>query len=300
MSTFGEFVGGRTSSGRRSVRERVRSEIEVAAATGLALDLRHLGRELIIARLYQIYELARDLANVDLVEEPVPVRPGTHYQMGGVKTDVNGHATLPGLYAAGECACVSAHGANRLGGNSLLETVAFGRRAGRTAAQDVRAMDSLAPLSTATAQDEERRIKALLDRPDKGVRAAAVCSELGNGMTQLAGVFRTGDQLSQAWEMVRGLKEKYQAVSVQHKGRVFNTDLVFVLELQNLLDLAETMVLGGLTREESRGAHWRQDFPERDDERWMKHTLAWYTPDGPRLDYAPVTLTQWQPERRVY
>ncbi|MEK7777771.1 MAG: FAD-binding protein [Chloroflexota bacterium] len=264
------------------------------------LDLRHLGRELIMTRLYQIYELAHDLANVDLLKEPVPVRPGMHYQMGGVKTDVDGRATLPGLYAAGECACVSVHGANRLGGNSLLETIVFGRRAGRAAAQDLKDARPLPPMSTSVLQDEERRIKALVGRQDKGIRAAEVRSDLGTSMKELVGIYRTGDQLSQATETTRGLQEKYKSVSVQNKGSVFNTDLISVLELQNLLDLGETMVAGAMARKESRGSHSRRDFPERDDVNWMKHTLAFYTPDGPRLDYAPVKFTRWQPEKRTY
>jgi succinate dehydrogenase / fumarate reductase flavoprotein subunit len=219
--------------------------------------------------------------------------------MGGVKTDVDGRSTLPGLYAAGECACVSVHGANRLGGNSLLETVVFGRRAGKAAAQEVVDVAAIG-LSPASARDEGTRCESLLQRPDNGLRAAALRKEMGNGMREQAGVFRDKAGMSQGLETIRKLKERYQQVSVQNKGRVFNTDLISVIELGNMLDLAESMVTGGLAREESRGSHSRLDFPARDDENWLKHTLAFYTPDGPRLEYSEVTMTEWQPEVRSY
>ncbi len=301
---MGKYAPSRFELASRDVVSRAEAT-EIAEGRGVngcvLLDVRHLGKELIMTRLFQIYELSRDLANVDLLKEPVPVRPGTHYQMGGVKCDVDGRATLAGLYAAGECASVSVHGANRLGGNSLLEAVVFGRRAGRGAALDVKKMEgSLPPLTAAAAVDEERRIKALMDRPDKGVWTAALRLELGNSMRELVGVFRTGEQLSQAVKTVREIKGKYNSVSVRNKGRVFNTDLIFALELQNLIDVAETMVVGALARQESRGSHSRRDFPDRDDEHWMKHTVAHYAPDGPRLDYAPVDFSRWQPEKRVY
>ncbi|MFN3974447.1 MAG: FAD-dependent oxidoreductase [Dehalococcoidia bacterium] len=274
---------------------------EIAEGRGVdgcvLLDLRHLGRKLIFERLYQIYELARDLAGVDAVHEPIPIRPGMHYQMGGVKTDVNGATTLPGLFAAGECACVSVHGANRLGGNSLLETVVFGRRAGKAAAQ--REPRNRA-LTSAPAQDEERRIQALFAREANGDRCAALRSEMGTTMNDLVGIFRDKEGLEEALRRIRHLKERYQRLPVRHHGWVFNTDLVQVLELGGMLDLAEVMIIGSIARKESRGAHSRRDFPQRDDARWLRHTLAYYTPQGPRLDYAPVTITRWQPQERSY
>ncbi|MDP6493991.1 MAG: FAD-binding protein, partial [Dehalococcoidia bacterium] len=263
------------------------------------LDLRHLGKDLIFTKLYQIYELARDLAGVDMLTETVPIRPGMHYQMGGVRTDVDGRTTLPGLYAAGECACVSVHGANRLGGNSLLETVVFGRRAGKAAAEGVQG-EAFVNLSTASARDPGTRIDSLLERTDQGLRAAALRKEMGISMREQVGIFRDEARLHQGLGELQNLKERYQQVSVQNQGSVFNTDLISVLELGNLLDLAESMVVGSLARHESRGAHARRDFPERDDENWLKHTLAFYTPDGPRLDYAPVTITDWEPQVRSY
>ena len=263
------------------------------------LDVRHLGREVIQTRLSQIYELARDLAGIDLLTEPVPVRPGMHYQMGGIKTDVDGRGTLPGLYAAGECACVSVHGANRLGGNSLLETVVFGRRAGKAAAQEVNGL-SLPDISDAPADDERSSIAAILQRQNNGLRSAALRKELGAAMREYAGVFRDAQGLSHAEEAVRQLKDRYSQVYVQDKGRVFNTDLIAMLELGNMLTLAESMVASSIPRHESRGSHSRTDYPQRDDDEWLKHTLVFDSPDGPRLDYAPVNITRWQPEARVY
>lgn len=274
---------------------------EIAEGRGVdgcvLLDLRHLGRKIIFERLYQIYELARDLAGVDALQEPIPIRPGMHYQMGGVKTDVNGATTLPGLFAAGECACVSVHGANRLGGNSLLETVVFGKRAGKSAAQ----REAIhRPLSSAPARDEEQRIRALFAREANGDRCATLRREMGTTMNDLVGIFRDETSLKEALSRIRRLKERYQHLPVHHQGWVFNTDLVQVLELGGMLDLAEVMIVGSIARQESRGAHSRRDFPQRDDARWLKHTLAYYTPEGPRLDYIPVTITRWQPQERSY
>ena len=278
-------------------------QLEIESGRGLngcvMLDLRHLGRELILTKLNQIHELARDLAGVDLITETVPIRPGMHYQMGGVKTDVDGRTTIPGLYAAGECACVSVHGANRLGGNSLLETVVFGRRAGRTAAHEA-ADERFVNLTPAVARDEADRIDALLSRSDRGIRAAALRRELGVTMQEHAGIFRDAAGLSAGVDLLRDLKDRYESVSVQDRGSVFNTDLVSALELGNMLDIAEVMVAGSLERRESRGAHARRDYPERDDDSWLMHTIALHTPDGPRLEYGPVTITEWQPQVRSY
>ncbi|MBI4233395.1 MAG: FAD-binding protein [Chloroflexi bacterium] len=266
----------------------------------ILLDLRHLGAKLIHERLYQIYELARDLVGVDALKEPIPVRPGMHYQMGGVKTDVNGAATLPGLFAAGECASVSVHGANRLGGNSLLETVTFGRRAGSSAAAHAQPAPQGKDLSDACASDEERRIRGLMAREPNGERCATLRHEMGVTMKDLVGIFRTRGDLQKAQEQICRLKERYQLLPVRHHGRVFNTELVQTLELGGMLDQAEVMVAGALNREESRGAHFRRDFLQRDDEHWLKHTVAHFTPEGPRLSYAPVTMTRWKPEERRY
>jgi succinate dehydrogenase/fumarate reductase flavoprotein subunit len=264
------------------------------------LDLRHLGEARLKERLGQICELAADLANVDVFTEPIPVRPGMHYEMGGVKTDVHGAAPIDGLFAAGECACVSVHGSNRLGGNSLLETVVFGRRAGAAAAEYAREHSAPAGISEAVVQKDVESIKELLARPENGERPALLRREMGETMNANVGVFRTEDGLKEALAKVRELKERYSRVPVQNKGKVYNTDLLQALELGFMLDLAETMALGALERKESRGGHSRRDFPERDDQNFLKHTIARYTPDGPILEYTPVAIARWQPERRAY
>jgi len=263
------------------------------------LDIRHLGEKKIRERLWQIRELAVDLAHTDPIKQPIPVRPGMHYAMGGIKTDVNGATFVPGLYAAGECACVSVHGANRLGGNSLLETITFGRRSGAAAADFAREAKD-APISEAVLDSEVRRIKEIMDRPNNGDRAAAIRQELGETMRDKVGIFRTKQQLEEAVSTVKALKERYAKLGVRHKGKVFNTELTNFLELGSLLQLADCIATGALNRTESRGAHTRRDFPERDDANWLKHTLCYYRPEGPRIDYLPVTLTRWEPTVRSY
>jgi len=268
------------------------------------LDVRHLGEARINERLWQIRELAIDLANTDIVHEPVKVRPGAHYAMGGIKTNVDGASPLAGLFAAGECANVSVHGANRLGGNSLLETVVFGRRAGQAAARYARETPARPPLSEAVVQRDQEFIETVMERAGSaggdGDRPAAIRHELGEMMRADVGIFRTGERLAAALGKVAELQERYQRVRLHDTGKVFNIDLVSLFELSFMLDIAHTMVAGALAREESRGAHTRRDFPDRDDERWLKHTLAYCTPEGPRLEYAPVTIMRWQPEVRTY
>ncbi|OGO52791.1 MAG: fumarate reductase (quinol) flavoprotein subunit [Chloroflexi bacterium RBG_16_68_14] len=266
----------------------------------MLLDVRHLGEAKINERLWQIRELAIDLANTDMVYEPVKVRPGAHYSMGGIKTDVDGASPLPGLFAAGECANVSVHGANRLGGNSLLETVVFGRRAGAAAARYAQETPDGRSLSEAVLQQDLERISSLMERSRSGERPAVLRRELGEMMRADVGIFRTGEGLESALRKVLELKERYQRVQLQDTGKVFNIDLISVLEQGFMLNIAHVMVAGALAREESRGAHTRRDFPDRDDEKWLKHTLAHCTSEGPRLEYAPVTTTRWQPEVRTY
>ena len=265
----------------------------------ILLDLRHLGREKILDRLPQIHELALDIAGVDAIEEPIPIRPSMHYFMGGIKTDVHGASLLPGLYAAGECACVTVHGANRLGGNSLLETIVFGRRTGAAAGEYAGSV-SPANISEALVSRDEDRIKAIFERPYGGETVAQIRLKMGQTMNQYVGMFRTEEDLQTALSKLTELKERYKRVGVQAKGRVFNTSLLFHLELGDMLDLAEAMTVAALHRKESRGSHSRRDFPERDDENWLKHILVRYTPEGPSLDYLPVTITRWQPEKRAY
>ena len=270
------------------------------------LDCRHI-KDRILEAFHQIYELAQDYAGVDIAQEPLPIRPGMHYIMGGIKTDVdgrcyrhngNGMEPLPGLYAAGECACASAHGANRLGGNSLLDCVTFGRRAGVHAAQYAKSIKA-ANVSEQVMQQEEQKITDIFAR-STNQRAAALRLEMGNIMHEFTGVFRDETGLLEAQRQIHAVRERYPNVSVDDKGRVFNTDLVSVLELDYMLDCAEIIIASALARKESRGAHTRTDYPERDDENWLKHVVVYQTPEGPAIDYLPVTITKWKPEVRKY
>ncbi|MDE2860817.1 MAG: FAD-binding protein [Chloroflexota bacterium] len=263
------------------------------------LDLRHLGREKIHERLQYINEVSMDFLGIDLAEQPVPVRPGMHYQMGGVKTDVDGATPLPGLYAAGECACVSVHGGNRLGANSLLDTIVFGRRSGEAAAIYSRET-ARADIPESRLSVDEDHIKELLGRQDNGDTPAAIRLELGTTMNDYVAVFRTVEGMQTALEKIRGLNERYGTVPVQDKGKVFNTNLIATLELGFMLECAETIVVSALERKESRGAHFMTEFPQRDDEKWLKHIMVSQSADGPKLDYVPVTITQWEPQVRSY
>ncbi len=263
------------------------------------LDLRHLGAEKILDRLHGTRELSMVFAGVDPIREPIPVRPGAHYHMGGVDTDVWGKTNVEGLYAAGECACVSVHGANRLGGNALMETITYGKRAGRHAAEWALANTTI-EIPESTEQDAERDLKALLDRSD-GERPWRIRDELARTMHENFGVFRREDQMERQGEIVAGLRERYQQIVVEDKGQLFNSDLTQALELEFLLELAECMVVCGIARKESRGAHARpQDYPDRDDANYMKHTMVSWENGEPRLDWKPVTVTKWQPQERTY
>ncbi len=259
------------------------------------LDLRHLGRPRILERLPQIRELAIEFAGLDPIETPIPVRPGAHYQMGGVRTNQWGETVIPGLYAAGECACVSVHGANRLGGNSLLETIVFGRRAGLRAGDYARTIAPRA-LSDTMLTHEQQRLQQFLSN-EGSTRAWQVRDELGKTMSLNLGLVRTQASMLAAKAAVAFLKSRAVAVTIHDKGRVFNTDLVQAFELDSLLDVAETIVAGALARAESRGAHYRSDYPQRDDVHWLQHTLARRTPGGPALTYEPVTVTRFPPTK---
>jgi succinate dehydrogenase flavoprotein subunit len=263
------------------------------------LDLRHLGADRILERLHGTRELSMTFAGVDPIYEPIPVRPGSHYHMGGVDTDVWGQTALEGLYAAGECACVSVHGANRLGGNALMETITYGKRAGKHAAEWALSHTTVeVPPSTET--DAERELRALLDRDD-GERPWSIRDELAQTMHENFGVFRREDQMRRQGEIVASLSERYERVVVEDKGDVFNNDLTQALELGFLLELAESMVLCGLARKESRGAHARPyDFPDRDDENYLKHTLVSLRDGRLELEWKPVTITKWEPQERSY
>ena len=257
------------------------------------LDLRHLGRQRILERLPQIRALAMEFAGLDPIETPIPVRPGAHYQMGGVRTNQWTETGIAGLYAAGECACVSVHGANRLGGNSLLETIVFGRRAGVRAGEYVR---TVAPQAQRDDQltTEQTRVQRLLAQ-EGSVRAWQLREELGQTMSLNLGLVRTQESMSAAISTISALTQRAASMTVQDKGQVFNTDLVQALELECLLDVAETIVTSALARQESRGAHYRSDYPVRNDQQWLKHSLIRRTPEGTVLTHEPVIVTRFQP-----
>lgn len=266
------------------------------------LDLRHIGAARIKERLPAVREIAMFFAAIDPVEKPIPIQPAQHYTMGGLDVDKEGATELPGLFAAGESACVSVHGANRLGGNSLLETVVFGQLAGATALRYVEGLQTTSPepkaLDAAVAEVEED-ITSLLSREGQE-KVAAIREEMKALMTEKVGVFREECAMREAVDKIRELKERAKKAGVGAKGRRYNLELMGALELPAMLDLAEAVALGALARTESRGSHYRRDFPQRDDVNWLKHTLARWTPDGPRLGYKPVVITKWQPETRGY
>jgi succinate dehydrogenase / fumarate reductase, flavoprotein subunit len=263
------------------------------------LDMRHLGAEKILERLYGTRELAMTFAGVDPIYDLIPVRPGAHYHMGGVDTDTWGRTTMEGLYAAGECACVSVHGANRLGGNALMETITYGKRAGAHAA-DWALTHTTVTVPPSIEADSERELQELLDRTD-GERPWSIRNELAETMHENFGVFRRDDQMRKQGKIVGELQERFERVVVEDKGQVFNNDLTQALELGFLLELAACMVVSGRARKESRGAHARPyDFPKRDDEDFMRHTIVTWQDGAPKLNWKPVTVTKWQPMERTY
>jgi len=262
------------------------------------LDIRHLGREKIIERLSQIRDLSMKFAGVDPIEAPIPIRPGAHYSMGGIKTDTNGATSIAGLFAAGECACVSVHGANRLGGNSLLETIVFGRRAGR-AASTYCLGTTIAPFRDAFLQDTARSVAAILTR-EEGEPAPIIRKELNETMQAHCAVFREEKSLKQGLEKVMELRERFKNVSLTDRSGRYNMELPAVTELGNMLEISGAILLGALKRTESRGAHFRTDHPDRDDRNWLKHTMVSLKDGEYRLRYSDVSITIFKPEERHY
>jgi succinate dehydrogenase / fumarate reductase flavoprotein subunit len=286
---------------RDVVSRAVQTEIDEGRGIdgGVYLDLRHLGRKKIMSRLSQIHDIALSFAGVDCVEKPILIQPIAHYSMGGIPTDVNGSVPdISGLFAAGECACVSVHGANRLGGNSMLETIVFGRRAGISAAKYVKKA-SLDPVSVNALDAVRQEIAQILENNGKE-KIVDIRSDLQSIMTEKCGIFRDKKGLTDALHQIHALKERINDISITDKGMIFNTELIGVLELRNMLDFSEVIVAGALAREESRGAHFRCDFPQRDDDKWLMHTLAYSGESGCVLKYKPVTITRYEPEKRVY
>jgi succinate dehydrogenase / fumarate reductase flavoprotein subunit len=262
------------------------------------LDLRHLGRTFIEERLGYLQEVALEFVGIDLAESPIPIRPGMHYIMGGIKTDVNGATVVPGLYAAGETANVSVHGGNRLGANSLLDTVVFGRRSAIAAAEYARSAERHSS-DEAMLSAEQQRYQALLDRP-ADLRAGAIRRDMGESMVAGVGVYRDQESIDSAAARIKELRAVYPRVAVDNKGKVFNTDLMSAIELDYMLDVAQAVCAGADARKESRGAHFRTDMPNRDDENWLKHTLVYKDGDGSRVETSDVTITNWTPVERVY
>jgi fumarate reductase flavoprotein subunit len=268
----------------------------------VSLDLRHLGEATIDAKLPFVRELARNYVGIDPVHQPIPVRPVVHYYMGGVHTDIDGKAAIPGLFAAGECANEGLNGANRLGSNSLTECLVFGHRAGDAAARYAQEAAAVPANPVASlAADEERRIaETYLRQRDGGERIAAIRDALQHTMENGCGVYRVGQSLQQTCDEVEALRERYRNVRLDDHSRVFNTELFAALELGFMIDVAETTSFAALAREESRGAHARRDFPNRDDSRYLAHSMAYRTDGPPRIEYRQVRITRWQPQERTY
>jgi succinate dehydrogenase / fumarate reductase flavoprotein subunit len=289
----------------RSIYLEIREGRGIGGKDYVYLDASHLGRKVVESKLPDIADFCRTYMGIDPAVEPMLVQPTAHYAMGGIPTDVDGRVVideqntpLPGFYAAGECACVSVHGANRLGTNSLVDLVVFGRRAGRDMARYIRESD-LAPLP-AGAEDASCDLVDGLLHSQGDERLSDIRAELQAVMMDDVGVFRVEPQLRQAILQVRALREAYRHIHLQDKGRKFNTELLEAIELGSLLELAEVTAESALARRESRGAHSREDYPQRDDVNWLKHTLAYQTDNGVELRFKPVTITRFQPKPRVY
>ena len=279
-------------------------QTEINAGNGVNgcvfLDCRHLGEALIKEKLSQIREIGIDLIGLDMITDLIPIRPGMHYMMGGIKTDIDGQTNLPGVYAAGECACVSVHGGNRLGANSLLDTIVFGERSGNHAAATARGMEYVEFDADAVVKLEQASIQEILDRPKNGDRVASVRLDMGQSMNNNIAVYRNHAGMEETIRDLAGLEERYSSVPVDNKGRVFNTDLIFALELGFMLDCAGAVAVSALDRKDSRGAQARTDYPDRDDENWMKHVVVTKGEVGPEISYLPVSITRWTPEERKY
>ncbi len=289
----------------RCILEEVRAGRGIDGKDYVHLDLTHLGDDVIGTKLSEIIGFAKTYAGVDAKKEPIPVLPTCHYMMGGIAADSDGRVVVddqntpfPGLYAAGECACVSVHGANRLGCNALLDTLVFGRRSGMEISRFITKTDLPEPTVNFTG-NIEKKIADLM-ASDGQEKVGAIAAEMQEMMMDKVSVFRTADGLKGALAKIGELKDRYRNISVQDKGNCFNRDLLDALELGNMLDLAEVIAMGALYREESRGAHSREDFPQRDDEQFLKHTMVRRREDGPQIFDKPVTITRFEPKERTY
>ena len=307
LVTYDHGVGNKAELGPRDMLSRaiIREMQNNRALKGpygeyVHLDLTHLGEDKINKKIPFVRELARDYVGVDPVYEPIPVRPVVHYMMGGVDTDVDGATPKPGLFAAGETACVSINGANRLGSNSLTECLVFGRRAGLAAAEFAKDAPS-APDAILNEQGEAeaQRIENLRGKSG-GEKISQIRREMNEAMESGCGVFREESSMADAVKTIADLKKRYTDIGLQDHSKVFNTEVVAALELGSMLDVAETVAYSALHRKESRGAHTRTDYETRNDSEYLKHSLMYFAPEGPRLEYGPVTITRWQPEERKY
>ena len=290
----------------RAMYQEIRAGRGIGGKDYLYLDVRHLGRKVIEEKLPDITDFARIYQGVEPLKEPVPVQPTAHYAMGGIPTNVSSEVVrddkgtvVPGLFAAGECACVSVHGANRLGTNSLVDLLVFGRRAGRQMARYAGGVERPRPIADAT-ESARAELETIRVRAAGGESVATIRKELQDVMLDNVGVYRDAKLLTAALARVKELEARYGKVAVVDRGAVFNTELLEAQELGYLLDIAHVTVTSALARTESRGAHSREDYPERDDKKWLKHTLAYQGKDGPSLRYKQVSITRFEPKPRTY
>lgn len=289
----------------RAILTEIRAGRGIGGKAYVHLDLTHLGERKITEKLWEITSFARIYLGIDAVSQPIPVAPTCHYLMGGIPTDTDGRVladekgrVVPGLFAAGECACVSVHGANRLGCNSLLDLLVFGRRAGRVMKEDVQGIE--VPASRPDPVEAVKERLAALMGHDGVERSHLIRQDMQAIMTDHGSVFRTEESLKQGIDAILALKERFSRVAVTNKGKSFNYDLMETIELGHQLDLCEVILVSARNRRESRGAHFREDFPERDDRNYLRHTLIFDAPGGPRIEYKPVAITRFQPKVRAY
>ncbi|MBI5359341.1 MAG: FAD-binding protein [Planctomycetes bacterium] len=285
----------------RSIQTEINEGRGIGGQQFVHLDIRHLGEQKIMERLPGIRDICMDFLGVDPIKEPIPILPAQHYTMGGVAANKNCETEVEGFYAAGECACVSVHGANRLGGNSLLETIVFGKIAGKYAGEYVKGID----LNTehSSYKNFTNKMNGFMNRLYESTGNEdpyRIKKDLNDCLDENVGIFRTEEKMKKAVETVKQLKERYRKIRKVKKTSSFNQDVVWILELEGNLLAAETIAAGALARKESRGSHSRTDYAKRNDAEWMKHTLAYYTKEGPRLEYSPVAVTKFQPEERKY
>ena len=289
----------------RCILEEIRAGKGIGGKDYVHLDMTHLGEDVINTKLAEITGFARTYAGVDATKEPIPVQPTCHYMMGGIAADVDGRVILDsngtpfeGLYAAGECACVSVHGANRLGCNSLLDTLVFGRRSGQEILSFVQTAE-MPEASPGVARKAAARISDLM-RGEGQESIGSIMGQMQEIMMEKVSVFRTAAGLTEALGKIRELQDRYRNISLRDKGSCFNRDLLDALELGHMLDLAEVIAMGALYREESRGAHFREDFPARNDDKFLRHTMIRHTDDAPQIFEKNVTITRFQPQERKY